>query len=100
MLRIYSVCLEMVREVASLAIVIKAHDRDLCRQLQRARLPPRQSDVSILLAPAQDMQLMSDRRLGRTDRDDKLGQRRTQVFSLDDALAYNWADTIQCQHEE
>jgi len=42
MLRIYPVCLEMVRQVANLAIVIKQHDRDLCKQLQR-------SSVSVVL---------------------------------------------------
>ena len=38
MLRIYSECLVMVSEVASLAEVIGRSDRDLARQLRRASL--------------------------------------------------------------
>ncbi len=55
MLRIYPVCLEMVREVAGLAIVIKLHDRDLCRQLQR-------SSVSVVLNLAEGSAVRDGRR--------------------------------------
>ncbi len=38
MLRIWPVCLGMVREVAELAIAIWVHDGDLCKQPQRSRV--------------------------------------------------------------
>ncbi len=36
MLRIYPVCLELVKQTAPLAEVIARHDRDLARQLRRS----------------------------------------------------------------
>ncbi|MBL4635965.1 MAG: four helix bundle protein [Kofleriaceae bacterium] len=55
MLRIYPVCLEMVRQVANLAIVVKQHDRDLCRQLQR-------SSASVVLNLAEGSAVRDGRR--------------------------------------
>ena len=55
MLRIYPVCLKMVREVAEVAIVIKQHDRDLCKQLQR-------SSVNVVLNLAEGSAVRDGRR--------------------------------------
>ncbi len=85
MLRIYPVCLAMVREVAELAIVIKLHDRDLCRQLQRA-------SVSVVLNLAEGSAVRDGRR--RVRYGDALGSALETRAGIEVASALGYIDSV------
>ena len=85
MLRIYPVCLEMVRDVAELATVIKVHDRDLCKQLQR-------SSVSVVLNMAEGSAVRDGRRRARYG--DALGSALETQAGIEVACAIGYIDSI------
>ena len=85
MLRIYPVCLEMVRQVAELAIVIKVHDRDLYKQLQR-------SSVSVVLNVAEGAAVRDGRR--RVRYGDALGSALETQAGIEVACAIGYIDSI------
>ncbi len=85
MLRIYPVCLEMVRQVANLAIVVKQHDRDLCRQVQR-------SSVSVVLNLAEGSAVRDGRR--RVRYGDALGSALETRAGIEVACAIGYVDSF------
>ncbi len=78
MLRIYPVCLEMVRDVAVLLEVIGRHDRDLCRQLRR-------SSMSVVLNVAEAAGVRDGRRRMRYG--DALGSAMETQAGIEAAVA-------------
>ena len=85
MLRIYPVCLEMVREVADVAIAIKVYDRDLCRKLQR-------SSVSVVLNVAEGSAVRDGRR--RVRYGDALGSALETQAGIEVAYAVGYIDSF------
>ena len=81
MLRIYGVCLEMVREVRPYAEAIGMHDRDLARQLRR-------SSASVALNVSEGSGSRGGQRRNRYDT--ALGSARETRTNLEvaEALAY------------
>jgi four helix bundle protein len=85
MLRIYPVCLEMVREVRQLADEIAQFDRDQARQLKR-------SSVSVPLNVAEGTAARDGRRRNRYL--DALGSARETVANLEVAVAIGYIDSV------
>ncbi len=81
MLRIYPVCLEMVRDVAVLLEMIGRHDRDLCRQLRR-------SSVSVVLNVAEGAGVRDGRRRMRYG--DALGSAMETQAGIEAAVAIGY----------
>ncbi len=98
MLRIYPVCLKMVREVAELAIAIRVHDRDLCRQLQR-------SSVSVVLNLAEGSAVRDGRRRVRygdgleTQAGIEVASALGYIDSVDEALLGRFRHIIGVLHK-
>ena len=85
MLRIYPVCLEMVREVALLLERVGRHDRDLCRQLRRA-------SVSVVLNVAEGAGVRDGRRRMRYG--DALGSAMETRAGIEAAVAIGYLDEM------
>jgi four helix bundle protein len=85
MLRIYPVCLDMVREVSVLANRIAVHDKDLARQLRR-------SSASIPLNVSEGAAARDGRRRNRYV--DALGSARETVANLEVAAAIGYIDEM------
>lgn len=85
MLRIYAVCLQMVRDVRGLLDVIGMHDRDLVRQLKR-------SSVSVVLNVAEGSAVRDGRRRMRYG--DALGSARETFAGLEVAVAAGYLPEI------
>ena len=81
MLRIYPVCIDMVREVAGLAESISKFDRDQARQLRR-------SCLSVSLNVAEGSGSRGGTRRARYD--DALGSARETVANLESAEAIGY----------
>ena len=88
MLRIYSVCLEMVRDVAAIVEQVGQHDRDLCRQLKR-------SSVSVVLNVAEGAAVRDGRRRMRYG--DALGSALETQAGIEAAVAIGYVDAIPAQ---
>ena len=86
MLRIYGVCLEMVREVRPYAEQIEKFDRDLARQLRR-------SSTSIVLNLAEGDGSRGGRR--RNSYDIALGEARETLACLEVAAAIGYVRCIE-----
>ena len=85
MLRIYPVCLKMVREVAVLVLDVRQHDRDLCKQLQR-------SSVSVVLNLAEGSAVRDGRR--RVRYGDALGSALETRAGIEVASALGYIDSV------
>ena len=85
MLRIYPVCLDMVREVQPLAVQIGQHDKDLARQLRR-------SSSSVPLNVSEGAAPRDGRRRSRYI--DALGSARETLANLELAAAIGYIDGI------
>ncbi len=85
MLRIYSVCLQMNREVAFLAERIACFDRDQARQLRR-------SSTSVTLNLAEGGGSRGGTRRARYD--NALGSARETLANIEVAEAVGYIDTI------
>jgi four helix bundle protein len=85
MLRIYDVCLEMVRVVRPLGDAIGVHDRDLARQLRR-------SSTSVPLNVAEGSGVRGGNR--RTRYETALGSAREALATLEVAEAVGYLDAV------
>lgn len=85
MLRIYPVCLEMVREVRPCADRIARFDRDLARQLRR-------SSTAVVLNTAEGSGLRGGRR--RQAYEIALGEARETLANLEAAVAIGYAPPV------
>ena len=85
MLRIYAVCLLMVKDVRVLLDVIAVHDRDLVRQLRR-------SSTSVALNVAEGSAVRDGRRRMRYG--DALGSARETFAGLEVAVAAGYLPGI------
>ena len=88
MLRIYPVCLAMVRDVRVLADRIGGFDRDQARQLQR-------SSVSVVLNVAEGAAVRDGRRRARYG--DALGSARETLANLEEAEAIGYLQPIDAE---
>ena len=88
MLRIYPVCLHMVRDVRPLADQIARFDRDHARQLRR-------SSMSVPLNVAEGAGSRGGRRRARYD--DALGSARETLANLEAAHAVGYIRAIDSQ---
>ena len=88
MLRIYPVCLAMVRDVRPYAERIARFDRDLARQL-------RKSSTSVPLNVAEGSGLRAGRR--RQSYDYALGEARETLANLEAAQAIGYLPSIDAQ---
>ena len=86
MLKIYSVCLEMVREVRRYAERIARFDRDLARQL-------RKSSTAVPLNVAEGSGLRGGRR--RQSYDYALGEARETLANLETAAAIGYVPRVE-----
>ena len=86
MLRIYPVCLEMVREVRPYADRIARFDRDLAQQLRR-------SSVAVVLNLAEGSGTRAGRR--RNSYDIALGEARETLASLEVGEAIGYLQSIE-----
>ena len=85
MLRIYPVCLQMVREVRPLAELIAQVDRDHARQLRR-------SSMSVVLNTAEGMGFRGGTRRARYD--NALGSARETLANLEAAEAAGYITEV------
>ncbi len=85
MLRIYSVILDVLRDLQPVVVRIKAHDRDLARQLRRAA-------TSIALNCSEGSGSRGGTRRERYR--NALGSARETGACLDAALALGYVDTV------
>ncbi|HUH03142.1 MAG TPA: four helix bundle protein [Kofleriaceae bacterium] len=88
MLRIYPVCLAMVRDVRGLADRIGEFDRDQARQLRR-------SSVSVVLNVAEGAAVRDGRRRARYG--DALGSARETLANLEAAEAIGYLGPIDAE---
>jgi four helix bundle protein len=86
MLRIYPVCLAMVREIRPYADRIARFDRDLARQLRR-------SSTAVPLNVAEGSGLRAGRR--RQSYDYALGEARETLANLETAVAIGYVSSIE-----
>ena len=88
MLRIYSVCLAMVRDVAALLEVVGRHDKDLARQLRR-------SSVSVVLNVAEGAGARDGRRRMRYG--DALGSALETQAGIEVAVAIGYLPAMPAE---
>jgi four helix bundle protein len=86
MLKIYPVCLAMVKDVKTLADAIAAFDRDLARQLRRA-------SVSVVLNVAEGSAVRDGRR--RVRYGDALGSARETFAGLEVGVAAGYLPGLE-----
>ncbi len=86
MLRIYAVCLELVKEVTVLADLIGKHDRDLRRQVKR-------SSMSVVQNVGEGSAVRDGRR--RTRYGDALGSAIETRCSLQAAVAVGYIPSLE-----